>query len=78
MGSWTPRRSAAGGMRGNEVQRWHVVECQCWHCGHRREIPHAWLKAKDRAERRLAELSFRCAQCGATSPHWLTVYWRPR
>jgi hypothetical protein len=73
-----PQRIAPEDIRGDELRRWHVVECECWQCGHIRVVPHGLLSEGGRGRRRLSDLHFRCQWCGANGPHRLTVYALPR
>jgi len=65
-------------IRGDDLRRWHVVECECRRCGHRREIPHALLQRNGRGVSTLAQLRFQCQRCGEDDAHKLIIYMLPR
>ena len=65
-------------IRGCDLQSWHVVECECWNCGHARVIRHDVLKWGERARKPLSDLKFHCQWCNSEGPHKLTVYALPR
>lgn len=68
----------ADAIRGRDLSGWHVVECECQNCDHKRVLPHEPLKRGKRGELVLSELHFRCQWCGAHGAHKLTVYALPR
>ena len=72
------RRIPLEAIRGCDLQIWHIVICECWACKHERVMPHGPFKRRDRADKPLSDLKFRCQWCGEDGPHKLTVEALPK